>query len=307
MSKFPSNTTMIASLLILAVLSGMKYSRKLDKLQLQLKFDWNKAKEVQQWRHIRIDSLAYNYLLISPITGQNLPDNQNTLELISDKGEKYYFRFIDISQKRDTVALGAVEWLTGLPELKNGNADLLEYDIPIKQNTGKSVVTIGDEMLIKDEAKYFRRKIAAESNVNFEGRRKDVFNYPHEADYKRSLDDVLAQVAQIPDADIYIIMLRPDALVNPPAVKQLIDVLGKRSQTQRIIWITTTYQHYTSLQHDSQDIKDYLDGIHNDKLVILNGYMKLKDAPELYYLSDSLSLNKQGYERLAKETINLLQ
>lgn len=307
MSKFPSNTTMIVSLLILAVLSGMKYSSKLDKSQLQLKFDWNKAKEVQQWRHIRIDSLDYNYLLISSFTGQNLPDNQNTLELISDKGEKYYFRFIDVSQKRDTVVLGAVEWLTGVPELKNGNADLLEYDIPIKQNTGKSVVTIGDEMLIKDEAKYFRRKIAAESNVNFEGRRKDVFNYPHEADYRRSLEDVLDQVAHIPEADAYIIMLRPDALVNLPGVKQLIDVLSKRSQTQKIIWIVFPFLQDTPKQHDRQPIQDYLAGIHNDKLVILNGYMKLKDAPELYYLPDSISLSKEGYEKLAKETIKLLQ
>lgn len=307
MSTFPSNSTMVLSLLILALLSGMKYGSKLDKSQLQLKFDWNKSIEILHCKDVKVDSVEYNTFQVSGFTNQNLPSNQHTIKLISAKGSHYYFRFIDVAQRRDTVVFGAVEWLTGVPDFKNVLVDLIEYDIPMKRNDGFSVITIGDEMLVKDEAKYFRRKIAAETDVNFEGSIKDVFNYPHEADYKRTLADILEKISNLQEVPVYIMMLRPDVEVDQEAVKLLVDTLSARNKTQMIIWITTSFNPNVSIPHEAHHIQEYLVNLQNEKLVILNGQTLLADAPNLYYLSDTFSLSKEGYEKLAKETIKLLR
>lgn len=299
---------MISSILIIAVLSSMKYYKKLEREHFQLKFDWKKEREIQNWRSVRIDTMNYNFLKLSGINLSKHPDFQNTFAIQTDKNDKYYFRFINVVQSNDTMILSAVEWITGMPNLQGKKVDLYEYDIPLLVKAGKSIVTIGDEMMIRDEAKYFRRKIASEQNFNFEGRTKDVFNYKHDAEYGKTLQDIVNEVDSIPIADYYVIYFtRPEIGEYQKLAIELLNVLSARKVTERIIWINTPLLNDPSQHIRKIEFENFLATLDNRKLKILNASSLFGDYAEVYYMPDGVYLNKSGYEKLASEIVKLLR
>lgn len=299
---------MISSILIIAVLSSIKFQKKLERNHFQLKFDWKKEREIQNWGSVSIDTMDYNFLKLSGINLSKHPDFQNTFAIQTDKNDKYYFRFINVVQSNDTMILSAVEWITGMPNLQGKKVDLYEYDIPLLVKTGKSIVTIGDEMMIRDEAKYFRRKIASEQNLNFEGRTKDVFNYKHEAEYGKTLQDIVNEVDSIPIADYYVIYFtKPEEGEYQKYALELLNVLSARNVTERIIWINTPLLNNSSQNIKKIEFENFLATLDNRKLKISNVSSLFGVHVETYYMPDGIYLNKSGYEKLASETVKLLR
>lgn len=307
MSRFPSSLTMMVSILIIAALSSLRYSRKLEGAHFQLKFDWNNKKEIQGFQHIHLDSLDYNYLQFS---GMNLglsPNNQHTFAIQVKKWQQYYFRFIDHEIHGDTLVMQAVEWLTGVPELQPGYVDLYELDVALKHNRGKNIVTIGDEMLIKDEAKYFRRKIATLRPVNFLGSKKDVFNFKHEADYGYTIDGILQDIERIPEADWYIIFVHTSLDASTSDLSRLLDTLLERQTTHKVLWISVPDLRSAFQQFNSSAWSEVLDAHGRDRLILLDGATLFEGDVKSYYMQDSVHLNKQAYEKLAEATVKLLR
>ena len=307
MSRFPSSLTMIVSILIIAILSSMKFHMKLEREHFQLKFDWKKEKEIQRWRSVTIDSLDYNYLKLSNIDSAQRPNYQNTFAIQTDKNEKYFFRFIDMIQSDNTITLSAVVWITGMPYLTDGKVDLYEFDIPLEVKSGKTIVTIGDEMMVKDEAKYFRRKMASKPNFNFEGRTKDVFNYKHEAEYGKTLQEVVQQLDDIPKADYYVIFFSKPEEEDQKYASELLNALSTRKSTERIIWIHNPLLNDLSKKNKKSEFENFLFALDINKLKISNTDSLFGDHPEIYYMPDGIHFNKLGYEKLASETVKLLR
>ncbi len=307
MSRFPSNTTMILSILIIAVLSSMRYSRKLDREHFQLKFDWKNKQEILTIQQLYIDSIDYNFIRLTGIKEVEIPDNQHTFAIHTKKKGNYYFRFIDAAINHDVLSLQSVEWLTGTPELESGYVDLIAYDVEFEANGGKTVVTIGDELLIKDEAKYFRRKIASESKVEFIGSQKDVFNYRHEASYSNRVETILDNVAQMPDADFYIVLMYAPPDSSQHLIPTLIDDLTNRTHTQKVIWITVPDLRQSADNRDKSMVGSTLNSLHNDKLEVLDATNWIQDDIAKWYMADGVHLNKPAYEQIAMETVKRLQ
>lgn len=87
--------------------------------------------------------------------------------MLKNKRKEYYFKFTNANINNQVCEFTGVEWLNGMPgsRLKTGN--LYEFDLKLLKQPGKSVVTLGDNQLLYNEAKYFRRAIARENPVNF--------------------------------------------------------------------------------------------------------------------------------------------
>ena len=209
----------------------------------------------------------------------------------------------------NSLIFTAVEWITGVPEVQNQKVNLTESDIPLKEKKGKTVVTIGDESLVKDEAKYYRRKIANETELNFLGTKKDVFNYLHFAARENSIEKVNADFESIPTADFYILswnasQLKQEDLRN---LKSFIQAVSKRKTTQKIIVLNAPKVKNTKQNQINQNYNDQISTLSNPKLIILDAFDLFKQERKEYLMPDSVHLNKLGYEKLAHKTVELLK
>ena len=312
MNNFPSKLTMIVSILLLAVFSTLKYSTKLNSQLFQLKFDWNDEQVISESDNLVIDSISYNYLAVSGLSEKYNPSNQNTFSVNVSKGERYFFRFINYERNDKKFIFRAVEWLTGVPEKPHDPVSIIESDIPLQKNKGKSIVTLGNELLVKDEAKYFRRKIAIDKEVNFEGRVKDVFNYKHEAVNSENWEEKWDEVEDVPPADVYILF----GIVNENKItdksyrnklSSFLNELAHRKETQKIIWILSPYVKNKTQNARNQVSNQYISSLKMDKLQLLDAYSIFEKEETDYLMADSIQLNKYGYEKLADKTAELLK
>src|SRR5690606_32597310 len=311
MSKFPSKITMIISLFVLAVFASVKYSSKTNYNFLQTKFDWENKIELKELSNLKVDSLSYNRLILSGVEPGYKPNNRNTFILLADK-DRYSFRFIGYKKNGDTLNLGSVEWLTGVPELPNIKVKLIEADVPLKEKKGPTIITIGNGMLIKNEAKYFRRKTAYDIDVNFEGRIKDVFNYKNEATYADDWSIKFDEVHSIPDAEIYILMggFDIEKLGNPlfkDNLQTFLHNLKNRKTTQRVIWVLCPYVKNEGQNQENQKWNQFIKTLKTEKIEFLDAYQLFKTEKKEYLLPDSIQLNRYGYELLANKTVELLK
>lgn len=309
MTKLPSFKRMVFLISILAILASLKYDRKITKNLFQLNMDWDKEIINLTLHPVTIDSICYNYLKISNINPDFTPNNQYTYSIAKSTLDRHYFRFNYSSVQNNTVTFHAVEWLNGMPEINASFFTLTESDIPLKVRDGKMVVTIGNFLLTKDEAKYFRRKIATNLAVNFDGRVKDVFNFKHEATFSEDWEELWTKPNEIPEANIYIVMgnLKIDSLNNPHysnPLKHFLNELSARKQTEKIIWIlppSLQNSHFEKIEISNQ----FISGLSIPKLVIVDSNSFIKD--ESYYMEDKIFLNKLGYESLADKITPLLK
>lgn len=303
---------MIVIIILLAVFSTQRYATKLNSKLIQTKFDWNKEVEINLFKNLEVDSISYNYLKVKGLDAAYQPDNQNTFSLNEENGQKYYFRFINFDQNGDEAIFWAIEWLTGVPDFPENKVSITESNIPLEINKGKSVVTIGNELLVKDEAKYFRRRIASIIDVNFEGRAKDVFNYKHEAVYSEDWQLKFSDVKSIPEGDIYILFggFPNEVELNDSLENQLnsfLKELANRTSTEKIIWILLPNVKDEKENLRRSEINQFLRTLKDEKLELLEANSIFQEERNEYVMPDSIHLNKYGYEKLANETVELLK
>lgn len=312
MNNYPSKNLMIVSIIIIALLTGIRQTMKHSNKMFQLQFDWKNKEVIYEKNHLKIDSLSYNYISLLGLEKSYQPNNQNTYSISLTNGKVYYFRFLNYDLIENKVEFKGVEWLTGIPDFINQEVRLEEMIVPLFKNNGYTVVTIGDDFLVRDEAKYYRRKIASEIDVNFIGRYTDVFNLKHEASFQGDLDFIYNEIPNIDTAQIYIISVGIDKKeLNQQELKtklnSILDELGSRKSTQKIIWINTPFLKDKSKNTLNHEFNQALMTLNNEKLQILDAYMLFENEKTNYLMPDSIRLNKFGYELLAKKTIELLQ
>lgn len=310
MNKFPSKLTMVLSILVIAVLLHLRYNQKLFSKHHQLNFDWQKERVLQTWEESNLDSVSYNYLSLTGISEDVSPNNQFTYSVENQYGKRQYFRYIYHIQKGNQIEFRAVEWINGIPDSSFKRIILKESEVPMKKQKGKTVITIGDDYLLKDEAKYYRRKIAAESNFNFEGTKKDVFNYKHEAGRESSIQEVLNNGKEIPPAEIYILGWSSKQIFQKDFLNdadKLLRALSERPEAEKIIWLNAPKIKNQEVNESNLKLNQLLDNLNNNKLLVLDCYTFFENEKKEYLMPDSIHLNKQGYEMLAKQTLKLLK
>ena len=174
MTNFPSSKLMILITLMLLLGFGYKYSKSFKDNFYQLRYDWNNLKELKCSKIIEIEKLNYNSLQLTmdkPIH----PNNQNTYSL--NGKEKYYFRHAYSEINGNKISFLGVTWVNQQPESIDDLRYLSEIEISLKKNENAiRVITIGDKLIHKDEAKYFRKEMFKHRNIAFYGIQKDVFN-----------------------------------------------------------------------------------------------------------------------------------
>lgn len=312
MNNYPSKIIMIVSILVVALLSGARQTMKQSANMFQLQFDWDKKEIIYKIKHLKIDSLSYNYLSLSGAESFYQPNNQNTYSLTYPNGKVYFFRFINSENIENNIEFKAVEWLTGIPDFSDAEVKLEELKVPLLKKNGYSILTLGDEFLIKDEAKYYRKKIASETDVNFLGSQTDVFNFKHDATFNGDWNFIYNEITKIDTAQVYIISAGIDEQVLAQAdlkfkLNAILNELANRKSTQKIIWVNAPFVKNSSKNELNRSFNQILMNLNNEKLQILDAYSIFKNEKINYLMSDSVQLNKFGYELLAIKTIELLQ
>ncbi len=310
MTGYPNKLIMILSILLVVILANYRYSSKLNKQLLQFKFDWNKEKIIHEIDDLKIDSLSYNRLMIDDVKENYKPNNQNTYSVVFDDNSKFYFRYVYSNITDSKILFSGLEWLNGQPEEKNQSIKLIESNIPMKKTGGKIVMTIGNEIVFNNEAKYFRRKMAEERKIDFIGDDKDVFNYSYQN--INDSEQIMNQVKDIEPAEVYIIFWSPNEHTQISKTLQedfqnLINFLDQTPKTQKIIWITLP-----SIKDNEQNfrihlINEMIENLKSSKLIRIDSESILNEKNQEYLMSDGLSLNKYGYEKLAQGVIKQIK
>lgn len=303
---------MIVSIFVIALLIGVRQTMKHSTDMFQLHFDWDKKELIYGKDHLKIDSLSYNYLSLSGADSTYQSNNQNTYSMTFPNGKVFFFRFISSESKDGKIEFKAVEWLTGIPDFSDAEVKLEELNVPFVQNNGYTILTLGDEFLVKDEAKYYRKKIASQMDVNFLGSQTDVFNFKHEATFHGDWNFIFKEIPKIDTAQVYIISagIEEHELMQSELkskLNQILNELATRNSTQKIIWINAPFVKNRSKNELNRAFNEILMNLDNEKLQILDAYSLFKNEKANYLMADSVHLNKFGYELLAKKTIELLQ
>lgn len=310
MHRFPSKSTMFILILILAIISTIRYASKIDTQLIQNFFDWDEEVWMHSYDNLKMDSVSYNYLRVRNFPGKHQPNNQNTFAIVNQKGQKYYFRFIYLNRKNETASFSGIEWLTGVPELSERPISITESHVPLKKTKGKTIVTIGNHLLVKNEAKYFRREISSRSNVNFDGRLKDVFNFKHEAIDGVDWMNKIIDVNSIPLADIYVVFgdFPKDLALDEELRRKLngfLHQLSTKSNHVEIIWVLLPAVKNELENQKRIELNEFIKSLDNSRVVLLDAYSLFEDDNN-YLMSDSIQLNKNGYQKLAHEIVELI-
>lgn len=276
----------------------------------QLHFDWNNEKVVSEHGDVFVDSISYNYvklMLSSPI----IPNHQLTQKLSSQK-KHFYFRYVFTETKNNTIVFKGVEWINDQPSLQETHWKYSQTTIPLIRQNGPSIITIGDNILIDNEAKYFRKKTSNALKINFLGTQTDVFNYKHEAKRNITTDELLKTVKSVEKADIYILFFgisdkSPDENQIASNINEIYKTLKNKNPSSRIISILLP----PSTNPETALFNEKINKILTERS--LYNEIEIIDTPEFilpgeeYFMNDGISLNKKGYEKLAENVIKMLK
>lgn len=311
MKSFPSNRIMFATLLILMLWFGFKFITSAKEHFFQLNFDWDNETEINDLGEVTIDSISYNYIgLISETKITTSP--QNTYKLSAGKGN-YYYRYDFVLDDSLKLEFKGVEWITGQPDLSNQKGHLTEIDISLMQNEGPSIITIGDQQLRKNEAKYFRKELRKITPVFFKGRFKDVFNIPHEAVDSNTSTTIVSQLDEIEKAGYYILFFGSnDTELSTGAIQNNITTIFKellsKSSTKKVFVILlppsiNSEMNLYAVKYNAM----ILEAASDQKINVINTMTLFENKLDSYLRKDGVSISKRGYQKLANEIIKNLE
>lgn len=305
-SPFPSFKILLATILVIAIYSTYNFFSKSQSQYFQLNLDWNNIKEVAEYGEVEIDSFTYNFLKLI-IQNESFESNLQNTYMLKNKRKEYYFKFTNANINNQVCEFTGVEWLNGMPgsRLKTGN--LYEFDLKLLKQPGKSVVTLGDNQLLYNEAKYFRRAIARENPVNFKGRNKDVFNFAHEAYNFNKISQIYDKIDDVESAEVYILFLGSQDIDTPlqtfdMILTQIINKLLYEKGVEKIILIELPKTKSPERNERYAQFNQLLNSKSNEEQVILIKTQSIfGEDMSMYLMHDGIYPNKIGYEKLAIE------
>ena len=304
MNYFPSNKTIVITFLVLVTWFGIKFVNKANDLFFQLNYNWNEKEIIKEYGEVTLDSVTYNFLSIY------LDKNIQLNPLITYKlhnNDSYYFRYTYALTKNNNYRFFGVEWITETPSSENKTYSFSEINLPLNQKDGVSMITLGDQYLITNEAKYFRKFLAQNNSFFFKGTYNDVFNYPHEAINKNTSIKIISQLENIEPADTFVLFFgAEDNLTSAKEIKKNIEIIINKlrveKKAKKIIFITLPPSKIDVVNKHNIDYNKIIEELAEvSNVIILDSYALFKDDIEKYIRKDGISLSKDAYYLLAKK------
>lgn len=304
MNPFPSNKIMLITILLVSLGFGIKFISSSNQQFFQLNFDWDKEKPVKDLGTAILDTVSYNYV---GIRNNNFkPNPQNTYKL-STKTNSYYFRYIYILREDEATQFKGVEWITDIPESTGIEYNIEEVFLPLKDGTGPAVVTIGDRLLVENEAKYYRKDLTNLFPVAFKGEYYDVFDFPHEAIKTNTSTSILAQIKNIPKADYHVLMYGSNENLDSLETfqKNTAEIINdlQSKKPQKIILITLPPSKDVIINERNREINDvFLKLSKANNFELIDTFQLFSENLDKYIRKDGRNITRDGYFELAKET-----
>jgi hypothetical protein len=269
-----------------------------------LNYAWTIIEIIKNFELVSLDSISDEYLRIKTSNKLELKP-QNTFKLENEKGA-YYFRYTYSIIESDGVIFKGLIWLNSQPKFLNEKFDLIEIILPISETKGVDFITIGDEQLYQNEAKYFRKELRRRKNVNFLGAKKDIYGFNYSGDKSLSFKQLNTNYTKIPKAQYFVIMLRPkdEVSIAFANLQNVVLRLLAEEKTKKVILITQPVY-----QNTHQSINDFNKNLVNfskqeENVVCIDLKSIFIETPS-YYRVNINEISKAGYERLAKEVSQL--
>ncbi len=276
-----------------------------------LQLDFSKAHPTPQKATIYIDSFSYDLLRFHFIQKPISLNPDFTYALIDSNRKKHFFRFIYASDDSFGYQLNAVRWINQVPEKLADTMELQAFHIPVKQSNGKTIITLGDEWIYFNQAKYFRHFLAENTRFRFLGNHSDIFGYPMEGNYRLTYQQWDSLTARLPHADYYIIFL--DEFCKPYlSVKDLTTYFERmtsnlnRHKPLKIFWINFPLNPGVKDYECHRKINRALEKIHASNLEIIRTDKLFRKNKQQIFLPDGRYLTKQAYKEIAREIKKLM-
>jgi hypothetical protein len=302
MTNFPTNKTILITFFVIVSWFGFKFINNANDLFFQLNYNWDKEETLKEYGNATVDSINYNYISINT-TSKLQPNPKNTYKLYNDN-DSYYFRYTYSIIKETNNKFYGVEWITDIPNSEISSYVFEEINLDLNQKGGVSTITIGDNYLLKNEAKYFRKFLAKQENIFFKGKSKDIFNYPHEAIKNNTSKKIIDQLECIDFADNYILFFgSADKAMSFDEIKKNLEVIiGKLENAKKIVFITLPPSTIKDIDDFNKNYNKVIKEIaEKSSIKIVDSYTLFKDDVQKYIRKDGISLSKDAYYLLAKK------
>lgn len=304
MNPFPSNKIMVITILLVTLGFGIKFISSSNQQFFQLNFDWDKEKPNNDLGNVILDSVSYNYVKIS--NKDFNPNSQQTYKL-SNKKESYYFRYVYALKGTGNLQFKGVEWITDIPESIGVKYIIEEVFLPLKEGTGPTIVTVGDRLLVENEAKYYRKDLANLSAVNFKGEYYDVFDFPHEAFKEQTSESILAKIKKLPLATYYVLMYGTNENLDSLGIfqKNTAEIINdlQAKNPKKIILIALPPSRDAMINEKNREINAvFLELSKANNCELIDTFQLFSENLDKYIRKDGRNITRDGYFELAKET-----
>lgn len=309
MSSFPSNKIMFITVFCITIGFGAKFILKSNSQFFQLNFDWDKGKIIKSYGEMILDSVSYNYVKFQK--EGFYPKNSETYKISNESGS-FYFRYIYTLKNKFTYEFKGVEWITDIPNQVNVNYAIEEVYLPLKTVNGPTIITIGDQLLMENEAKYYRKDIMKMYPANFKGSNFDVFDFQHEALNGNTSSNILNQIKTIEQTDFYILMYGSnESLDSLPAfktnTKEIFSTLKNKSP-KKVIVISLPPSKDELINEENVKKNDvFFEFSKTNDIKLIDTFLLFDGNLEKYLREDGISISRDGYYKLAKETVKFFK
>jgi hypothetical protein len=298
MNKYPSQQSMLMTILLLLLFFSIKFLCGIEDDFLQTNYDWNNIKIVKNIGKVKVDSLSYNYINIE--NPQNIRfDINNSFKLTDINNNNYFFRATTLINKNHKLYFSGLKWLVDIPSIKTHVFSMEEIEIPFAKKGTNSIITIGDVLFFLNESKYFRQNLFNRSDVFFKGKNRDVYNHLYLAKANYNADSILKLTQNIQPANYYILFFK-DANMQVKQLKQINENLLK-NKPKKIFWIIPP-----SVLDNNHSVKTKINKIAGKNISIIDTDSLLLNKNEMFYKSNQQILSKKVYITLSNKIAEII-
>ncbi|GEQ84852.1 hypothetical protein ULMS_03600 [Patiriisocius marinistellae] len=263
-----------------------------------LNYDWSNAKEVQNFGKVTVDSISDDYLRLVVSEKQHLGPT-NTFNISNNNGS-FYFRYTYRLVEKNAVIFKGLIWLNVQPENNKEIYVFKEIDLPIISRSQATIITLGDEQIFENEAKYFRKEIKRRKEINFIGTNKDIYGFNYYSNSTISYQELDTLYAQIPKAQILILLLKPSQNLKKEllAFKNFSKKISSDKNFDQAFIITQPIYNNNYIDYKRFN-KALCEISEKNKKIKCIDIEALFGKSTLFYRGEVNEISKEGYEKLA--------
>lgn len=200
-------------LVVISILDFTFYIKK--ELFFRFKYELKNSEIIQDFGEVEIVKADHKTIILKDTTLHLLPKKYYSIQF--ENGKTFNFTFDNII-KEETLQLNYVVWLFVKPLKNYGNAYLKEISIP-RDEKGKTKITfisdnLGCCLMNGKKMRYEWNKI--NSNLKFEGDKKDVFGYRYRGAVDFSTRDFIPESQSVKNQDVIVVWIGRTERNIPP-------------------------------------------------------------------------------------------